>query len=178
MEELFTTNQLAKYLQLKQVTIRRKAANGEIPAVKVGRQLRFYKTQIDSWLLQDSSKKSVQILAVDDEPLVLDSLRDTIEANGYQITTTSSSLEALKIITEKRFSMVFLDLIMPDLDGSELFKRIREIDKHIPVVIITGYPHNEVLERAMEYSPFMVLKKPFDSEKILATIRSVSLAQK
>ncbi len=178
MEELFTTNQLAKYLQLKQVTIRRKAANGEIPAVKVGRQLRFYKTQIDSWLLQGSSKKSVQILAVDDEPLVLDFLRDTIEANGYQITTTSSSLEVLKIITEKRFSMVFLDLIMPDLDGSELFKCIREIDKHIPVVIITGYPHNEVLERAMEYSPFTVLKKPFDSEKILATIRSVSLAQK
>ena len=170
MKDLLTTNQLAEYLQLKPVTIRRKAAKGEIPALKIGRQIRFDKAQIDKWLLLGNMRKSAQILVVDDEPLVVDLIRATLEEEGYQVTTTSSSLEAAGIITEKRFSLIFLDLLMPNLDGSELFKRIRDIDQSVPVVIITGYPDSKVLEKAIKYAPFTVITKPFDCNQILNTI--------
>ncbi|MFC1909471.1 response regulator [Chloroflexota bacterium] len=62
---------------------------------------------------------------------------------------------------------------MPELDGSELFKHIREIDKEVPVVIITGFPHSEVMGKAMEYGPVTVMKKPFTGDGILYVVRNI-----
>jgi excisionase family DNA binding protein len=171
MEELLTTRQVAKYLQLKPVTVRRKAARGEIPAIKIGKEIRFDKAQIDRWLRERIIRESAQILVVDDEPIIGELIRNGLEARGYQVTTSLSSLEALEIIRQKRFDLIFLDLVMPELDGSELFKRIREIDKDVPVVIVTGYPNSEVMARAMECGPFSVIKKPFVIEDILRLLR-------
>jgi FixJ family two-component response regulator len=61
---------------------------------------------------------------------------------------------------------------MPGIDGAELFGRIRQIDKQIPVVIITGYPDSEVMKRAIAYGPFMVMDKPFTVDDILDAISS------
>ena len=72
--------------------------------------------------------------------------------------------------------MIFLDLAMPELDGAELFKYIREIDKDVPVVILTGYPDSEVMARAMECGPFSVIKKPFVINDIITAICKVSLS--
>jgi len=154
------------------VTIRRKAQSGEIPSIKIGNRLRFDKQQIDKWLLEKSNRGPAQILVVDDEPVVGDLIKNTLELGRYQVTTTLSSLDALEIIKQKRFDLIFLDLLMPELDGSELFKHIRETDKEVPVVIVTGYPHSEVMEKAMEYGPFTVIKKPFVINDVLSAVRS------
>ena len=97
-------------------------------------------------------------------------IKNTLEMGRYQVTTTLSSLEALEIIKQKHFDLIFLDLLMPDLDGSELFKHIREINKDVPVIIVTGYPNSEVMARAMAYGPFLVLKKPFIINDILTAV--------
>jgi DNA-binding NtrC family response regulator len=78
------------------------------------------------------------------------------------------------MIGERRFDLIFLDLVMPLLDGAELFGRIRNVDKQVPVVIITGYPDSELLSRAMKYGPFLVMKKPFGSEDILKVVRDLT----
>lgn len=69
MKELLTAKQVAKYLNLKPVTVRRKASIGEIPSLKIGRHIRFDKAQIDKWL-HNNNNNSAQILVVDDEPIV------------------------------------------------------------------------------------------------------------
>jgi len=175
MENLLTTKQLSKYLQLKPVTIRRKVAKGEIPAVKVGRYIRFNKVQVDEWLFQSNGEKSVKILVIDDEPIVGDLIRDTLENIGCQVTTILSSRDAMEITSKEHFTTIFLDLLMPEFDGSEVLKHIRKVNKNVPVVIITGYPNSDVMERAMEYGPLMVIKKPFNSEQILNAVHSFAL---
>ena len=63
---------------------------------------------------------------------------------------------------------------MLELDGAELFRQIRLMSSSIPVIIITGYPDSEIMNRAMEYGPITVLKKPFDSKQIHDAIHSLS----
>lgn len=156
------------------VTVRRKAQGGEIPSIKIGNRLRFDKQQIDKWLLEKSNRGPAQILVVDDELVVGDLIKNTLEMGRYQVTATLSSLEALEIIKQKHFDLIFLDLLMPELDGAELFKHIRETDKEVPVVIVTGYPHSEVMEKAMEHGPFTIIKKPFTINDVLNAARSVA----
>jgi excisionase family DNA binding protein len=174
MKDLLTTAELAKYLHLKATTVRRKAARGEIPAVKIGKHLRFDRAEIDNWLRERRIREAAQILVVDDEPVIGELIRDASDIAGYRATITLSSLEALEIVRHKRFHLIFIDLIMPELDGGELFKRVREIDKDVPVVIVTGYPDSEVMARAIEHGPFLVIKKPFVVDDILRVLRTSS----
>ena len=172
MGKLFSAIQLAEYIGLKPVTVRRKAKNGEIPSIKIGNRLRFDKQQIDRWLLRRSNERPVDILIVDDEPIIGQLFRDGLNEHGYNVTTTLSSLEALELIDNRHFDLIFLDLVMPELDGAELFRRIRQMDKHIPVAMITGYPDSDLMRRAMEHGPFTVIKKPFVINDILNAVRN------
>jgi len=171
MDKLLSTKRVAEYLDISPLTVRRKVKSGEIPSIKIGHQLRFDKQQIDRWLLERSNRRPVQILVVDDEILVGELFKNCLNEPGYQVTTTLSSIEALELINTRHFDLIFLDLLIPEIDGAELFRRIRQTDKRIPVAIITGYPDSEVMRRAMEHGPFMVLKKPFAVDDILNTVQ-------
>jgi len=174
MNRLLTVKEVAQYLNVKPVTVRRRANSGEIPSIRIGNRIRFHKQQIDRWLLQRSNGRPVHILVVDDEPLVGELFKESLNENIYQVTTTLSSLEALELVSNKHFDIIFLDLLMPELDGAELFQRIRQTDNRVPIAIITGYPDSELMRRTMEHGPFTVMKKPFNSEDILDTLRSFS----
>ncbi len=172
MNRLLSVKEVAEYLNVKPVTVRRRANSGEIPSIRIGNRIRFHKQQIDRWLLEKSNMKPVYILVVDDEPLVGELFKNSLNESDYQVTTTLSSLKALELLGNRHFDLIFLDLLMPELDGAELFRQIRQIDKKILVAIITGYPDSEMMGRAMEHGPFTVLKKPFTSDDILNTVRS------
>ena len=174
MGRLLDATQLAEYLSLLPVTIRRKAKKGEIPSIRVGNRIRFDKQQIDRWLQKNPDTRSVHILVVDDEPVIGQLFKDSLTEGNYQVTTTLRGLEALEIVRSRHFDLVFLDLLLPDLDGSEVLKRIKEADKDLPVVIITGYPDSDIMNKAMEYGPFIVMKKPFNDSDIIATVDSFS----
>lgn len=174
MEQLLTPQELAEYLKLNHTTIIRKAHKGEIPAIKIGKQFRFDRNQIDKWLMQQTVGRQAQILVVDDEVTIGQLFRDSLERNGCQVTAMSSSLEALEIIRRQRFDLIFLDLAMPELDGSELFRRIRKIDKQVPIAIITGYPDSDLLKKAREYGPFLIMTKPFTGDEILQAVHTFS----
>lgn len=174
MDQLLTPRELAGYLRLNQTTVIRKAMKGEIPAIRVGKQFRFDKNQIDRWLLQQTVGRKAKILVIDDEPLVLQLFRDALPKSGYNVTTSSDGAEALELTATGHFDLIFLDLVMPKIDGSELFRRIRQKDKQVPVIIITGYPDSELLKKAKQQGPFMILIKPFTAEDILQAVRMFS----
>lgn len=116
--------------------------------------------------------KLAQVLVVDDEPVIGDLIKNTLEIGNYQVTTTLSSLEALELMGRQHFDLCFLDLLIPELDGAELFRRIRQMDKELPVAIMTGYPDSDLMRKAMEHGPFTVIKKPFVINDILNVARS------
>jgi len=172
MEKLLSASQLAEYLNLKSVTVRRKAQKGEIPSIRVGNRLRFDKGEIDRCLRRRFDSRATHILVVDDEPVIGQLFKDSLYEDCYQVTTALGSLEALELVRNKHFDLVFLDIFMPNLDGAELFQRIRQMDKDIPVIIVTGHPDIEPMRRAMEYGPFTVMKKPFNSSDIISVVNS------
>jgi excisionase family DNA binding protein len=172
LDKLLSTRELAEYLNITPLTIWRKVKSGEIPSTKIGNRLRFDKKKIDRWLEEKSNGRPIQILVVDDEPLIGEIFKKSLDEPGYQVTTVLSSIEALELLKTKNYDLIFLDLLIPELDGAELFHRIRQMDKKIPVAIITGYPDSDMMARAMEHGPFTVLKKPFTSDDILNTVRN------
>jgi len=173
-EELVTTKELPQYLKVKPQTVLRKARNGELLAIRVGKRLRFDKKQINRRLSERTAGKPVEILVIDDEPIVGELLRASLEMCGYRIATTTSGRQGLELIAARRFDLIFLDLVMPELDGSEVFRRIREIDRDTTVAIITAYADSELMMKAMEYGPFLVIKKPFSIVEVIEAVRSFS----
>jgi excisionase family DNA binding protein len=174
MKALLTPQELAEMLQLNSATITRKAKKGEIPAIKIGKQFRFDKEQIDKWLFRQTVGRPAHILVVDDEPVICQLFRDSLKINGYKVTTTLSSPEALELVAKQHFDLIFLDLVMPEIDGSELFHRIRNIDKQVPIAIITGYPDSELLIKAKKQGPFIIMIKPFTDDEILQAVYTFS----
>jgi len=172
LKEILTVQELAEYLKMNPRTLRSKARKGEIPSIKLGRQFRFDKEQIERWLSRKTVTGSLNILIVDDDPIIRQLFMQSLEEFGHKITTSANGVEALEFVTRRRFDLIFLDLLMPDIDGAEIFGRIRQIDKQIPVVIITGYPDSEVMKRATVHGPFIVMGKPFTADDILDALSS------
>jgi len=172
MSELYTVKELAQYLKFNPTTIVRMASRGEIPAIKVGRQLRFDKSQIDRWLYTRTTGKPLNILVADDDEVIVKLFCAALNEPLYRLTTASNGQQALQWLHNSNFDLVFLDLSMPVVDGAEVFGRLRRTDKQTPVAIMTGYPDSELFKQAMEYGPFLVINKPFNTSDILMAINS------
>lgn len=99
-----------------------------------------------------------KILVVDDDPNLLDLLMDTLNTIGYRAEGVSNGVEALSRIKKEQFQMVISDIKMPEMDGVQLLKKIRELVPSMPVLFISGYAEPELIGRA---SPDGFLAKPF-----------------
>lgn len=165
MAELLTTKEIASYLKLRPETVLRGVKEGEIPAIKVGGRFRFDKKQIDEWLHNRSTSKK-RVMVIDDDAVVRRLFKETLERNNYHVMTVEDGDKALKLVKSWNFDLIFLDLKMTGMDGAETFRRIRRINGSVPVVIITGYPTGELMDKALEQAPFGVMKKPFGAQDI------------
>lgn len=67
--------------------------------------------------------------------------------------------------------MFFLDLKLPDMGGDEVFRETKAIDPELPIVIVTGYPYSDMLDRILQDGPVMVQKKPIDLNQLSLTMR-------
>ena len=82
----------------------------------------------------------LKVLLVDDEPDILEVIRDRLEAYGFTVVTAGTGLEALKKLSVEKFDGVFLDVKMPEMGGMEALEEIRKRDKKIPVIILPRRP--------------------------------------
>ena len=97
-----------------------------------------------------------RVLFLDDEPGFLDLVSTRMKRKGYQVATRTDIDSALELVRSGEVNMVFLDFKMPRMDGSDVLKKIREYDKDIPVVIVTAYPSEAVIDefKALNISGF------------------------
>lgn len=117
-----------------------------------------------------------KILVIDDEELVIYSLKRLLKREGYEVTVASNGAEALELIKETDFDLVVSDIRMPELDGIEVVRKMREYflenNKNlVPVVLITGYSNDESAKQAQELKVVDYLHKPFDTVDFLKVIK-------
>ena len=172
MTELMTVPEVADYLRVTKKTIYRLLWQGSIPATKIGHQWRFDRASIDEWLHQNSVGVKASILVIDDEDIIRALFKETLEEQGHRVVTANDGAEGLKLVRERDFDMVFLDLKMPVMDGAELFRQIKTIKPDLAVTIITGYPESELMARALDHGPFGVMNKPFSEQDIVGTVNN------
>jgi DNA-binding NtrC family response regulator len=116
----------------------------------------------------------MNILIVDDERIVLDSCKRVLEADGYSVTLVTSSDEALKAMSAETFSLVLIDIKMPERDGMSLMREVKEKWPDIPVIIMSGYATNETVTQVSKTDAASFIAKPFTPDELAEAIRKVS----
>jgi signal transduction histidine kinase/ActR/RegA family two-component response regulator len=114
-----------------------------------------------------------RILVVDDEEYVRNLLRDILENEGCETIVAEGGRQALSLFENGSFDAVFTDVGMPDMNGWELSRAVRERDKHIPVAVITGWGEAVGSHDRQAAQVDWVVAKPFDAPQIVAMAHEV-----
>lgn len=116
--------------------------------------------------------EQINILVVDDEQIVLDSIRKILRReDSYAIYTALSVAEADEIMKENKINVILTDLMMPDIDGLEFIKMVREKDPNILMVMITGYATINTALQAMQIGAFDYVAKPFTRDELRSVVK-------
>jgi two-component system KDP operon response regulator KdpE len=116
-----------------------------------------------------------KVLLVDDEKSILMMLEVNFRAAGFDVVTATSGAGALEMAVAARPDAVVLDLGLPDLDGWEVVKRLRELDgvASTPVVVLSGTDRNDALVRGYASTVEAYVTKPVEPDELVQTVRSV-----
>jgi excisionase family DNA binding protein len=187
MEDSFlTTEEVLAYLQVNLRTVYRLIKAGKIPAVRVGRQWRFRKVDIDAWLesqrprpapvavaprpvvAPEPSTDRPRVLVVDDEASIRDLLAKTLALAEYDVDLAQDGRVALERLRSQPYDLLITDLRMPGIDGLGVIREARRLRTDIPVIIITGYSSESSAIEAVNLGVSGYLTKPFRIPKVLA----------
>jgi CheY-like chemotaxis protein len=110
--------------------------------------------------------KSASVLIIDDEKGILDALSDSLSAMGHKVRTAVSGSKGLEMFKEMKYDVVFTDLGMPDMNGWEVARAIKQISPKTPVAMVTGW-HMELKEDKMKKEGVdLVITKPFEMDNL------------
>ena len=189
MDETFlTTEEVLEYLQVNLRTVYRLIKAGKIPAVRVGRQWRFRKRDIDAWLdsqrprggprqaapAQAAAPKPApgsvrrRVLVVDDEASIRDLLEKTLTLNNeYDVDVAPDGRSAIERMRMYPYDLLITDLKMPGMDGLTVIREARRYKADLPVIIITGFSTESAAIEAANVGVAGYLTKPFRVSKVL-----------
>ena len=182
-EVFLTTEEVLEYLQVNLRTVYRLIKAGKIPAVRVGRQWRFRKRDIDAWL--DSQRPArggdrtgaapaprstarKRVLVVDDEASIRDLLSKTLALAEYDVDTAGDGTSALDRMRAFSYDLLIADLKMPGMDGLTLIRQAKRMNAELPVIIITGFSTESSAIEAVNLGVDGYLTKPFRVPQVLA----------
>ncbi|HWH55299.1 MAG TPA: response regulator [Gaiellaceae bacterium] len=173
--EWLTLGQAAKYLGVAQSTIRKWSDQGRVPAFYTpGGHRRYKRGDLDSFLNRSgpgsgSDRQGPLVLIVDDDERVREYVRVNLEMNGYAVREAGSGEEGLAVLEEVSPDLVLLDVMMPEVDGWEMLRRLQE--RHgvgaIPVVMFSGKVDEGAAEEATARGAQGFLGKPFDPQQLV-----------
>ena len=115
-----------------------------------------------------------KILVVDDEAAICDLLYSFLTREKYDVTAVTSAQKALEILKTEKPKVMLIDIKMPKMNGLQLMKKVREIDKDVIIVVITAVVDKEAAEEAVKWGAVDYIVKPFDLD-YLKTSLSVKL---
>jgi excisionase family DNA binding protein len=186
MDETFlTTEEVLEYLQVNLRTVYRLIKAGKIPAVRVGRQWRFRKRDIDAWLDSQRARGAgrpvpvpvprpqegaarPRILVVDDEASIRDLLAKTLALAEYDVDVAPDGRSALDRMRVYAYDLLIADLKMPGMDGLAVIREAKRYKSDLPVIIITGFSTESSAIEAVNLGVAGYLTKPFRVPQVLA----------
>jgi CheY-like chemotaxis protein/glycine cleavage system H lipoate-binding protein len=115
--------------------------------------------------------QKINILVVDDEQIILDSIRKLLRNEDYEIFTVSSVSEGLDAIKKNDINIVLTDLMMPEIDGLEFMQMIKKDNPKIPVIMITGFATINTALQATQLGAFDYIAKPFSKKELLGVLK-------
>ena len=119
---------------------------------------------------------NIKILVIDDDKVVRKAFTLALKQSGYEVHTAESGKKGVEMESKTHYHLIFLDLKMPDQNGIETLKAIRNKNKRVPIYIITSF-HDEYIKELSEASTqgidFDVLKKPIGKEEIVSITTAV-----
>jgi two-component system, OmpR family, response regulator MprA len=126
------------------------------------------------WRLMETAEgRGGRVLVVDDDPDVRDAVETALELEGHSVTTAADGLAALKRLGQTEFDAVVLDVLMPNLDGFEVCRRLRASGNRTPVLILTARDSEEDTIRGLDLGADDYLVKPFGLGELLARVRAL-----
>lgn len=118
--------------------------------------------------------RKINILVVDDEQIVLDSIRKLVRRENFQVFTAPSVDEAFRIMTETKIEIILTDLMMPDIDGLEFMAMVKKDHPHLPIIMVTGYATINTALKATQLGAFDYIAKPFSKTELLGVLKRAS----
>jgi len=116
-----------------------------------------------------------RILVVDDDENILSLERTILEQKGFHVTTAGGGAEALKLLAGEAFDLILLDVMMPEIDGFTVCRRIKEDPrtKAVPVIFLTAKGGGEALAEGFDSGAMMYINKPFTANKLLTIVNTM-----
>jgi UDP-3-O-acyl N-acetylglucosamine deacetylase len=112
-----------------------------------------------------------KILIVDDDRKVRDSIRDVLVDEGFRVAIAADGSEALAAVEREAPRLVLLDVWMPEMDGIEVLRRIRDAGAQAPVIVISGHGNVEMAVKATKLGAVDFIEKPFSIDGLLSSVR-------
>jgi excisionase family DNA binding protein len=179
-ETFLTTEEVLEYLQVNLRTVYRLIKAGKIPAVRVGRQWRFRKRDIDAWLDSQRARgvssqapspvpprapRRARILVVDDEASIRDLLAKVLK--DYDVDVVPDGRSAIELLRLYPYNLLIVDLKMPGMDGLSVIREGKRLKSDLRVIIITGYSTEASAIDAVNLGVDGYLTKPFRVNQVL-----------
>ena len=143
-------------------------------ALEIGLRLDFT-DEATSLKRVEVEKPRARILAVDDEPVVLDSFRKILVVAGYSVDTVETGPEALGLVRKNEYDFVFTDFKMPDMDGVDVTKAVKHLRPDVDVIMITGYASIESAVETMKHGAMDYVEKPFAEDELTDLVNKLSI---
>ena len=118
-----------------------------------------------------------EILLVDDNEEFLDSTKDVLEDEGYEVFTAKNGEDAIRMVGERPFEVILMDIKMSGLSGVETFIEIKKINPAVNVIMVTAYSVESLIRQALEEGAYAFLDKPLDLKKLLGLIKQIKNAK-
>ncbi|MDO8137684.1 MAG: diguanylate cyclase [Candidatus Brocadiales bacterium] len=117
------------------------------------------------------NREKPNVLVVDDEETILKSLSLTLQEGGYDVTVAKTGSEGLEKLGKNRYDAIIVDYKLPDIDGLEIAKAIRDRDRKVSLIIITAYIPAETADISIRLGNYNFLEKPLEGETVLSTLK-------
>ena len=171
IHNLLTVKETSEYLRIPLPTVYYLVQRGKIPAIQIGGRWRIKKSALDHDILRQDKQGQQRAVVVDDEPVLQDLFLTFLKNIGFSRVVVGTAKEAIKSLRKQKFDLMFLDLQLPDAPGDQVYQTAKQIDPDLNVIVITGYPDSEILDRILQVSPVTVLKKPLKIEQLYQTVK-------
>ena len=178
--EWLTLGQAAKYLGVAQSTIRKWSDVGRLPAFYTpGGHRRYRRADLDEFLDRSAqpgrAESRPSILIVDDDERLREFVRVNLEMEGYLVREAGSADEGLTALEEEPPDLILLDVMMPQVDGWEMLRRMQE--RHgvgtIPVVMFSGKVDDQTLAEAESRGAQAFIGKPFNPQELVESTKQL-----